>query len=288
VAGKDDVSIPTTGAGVPTGGADPAPESSDPAPESYWDVVRRLAVAQKKAARGAPAYSVYVNRKLGRLIAAAAYLARLTPNGVTAISAVFTFGAIVALAVFPPSLPLGLLVALGLATGYAFDSADGQLARLTRGGRPSGEWLDHVVDCVKTSSLHLAVLVSAYRFAELPSDALLLVPMGYAVVAATSFFAQILNDQLKARHGVRSSTEAGGGTLLRSVLVAPTDYGLLCLVFVLLGVPSVFAVVYGLLFVANLGHLVLALRKWFGDMDALAPRPETTAATSSAPAAGRR
>ncbi|MCU1438796.1 MAG: CDP-alcohol phosphatidyltransferase [Naasia sp.] len=240
--------------------------------ESYRDVLGRLGSAQKKAARGAPAYSVYVNRRLGRFLAAWAYRAGLTPNGVTAISAVFTFAAIAAIAIFPPSLPLGLLVAAGLAVGYAFDSADGQLARLRGGGGPSGEWLDHVVDCVKTSSLHLAVLISVYRFFELPSDLLLLVPIGYAVVAATSFFAQILNDQLKEIRGVRGATAAGGGTLLRSLLVSPTDYGLLCLVFALLGAPPVFFLVYGLLFLANLGHLTLALRKWFRDMVAIDPR----------------
>ena len=37
--------------------------------ESYMGTVRRLASAQKKAARGAPPYSVYVNRKVGRFFA---------------------------------------------------------------------------------------------------------------------------------------------------------------------------------------------------------------------------
>ena len=43
--------------------------------ESYLDIVRRLSAAQKGAARSAPAYSRFVNRKIGRLLAAAAYKA---------------------------------------------------------------------------------------------------------------------------------------------------------------------------------------------------------------------
>ena len=52
-----------------------------------------------------------------------------------------------------------------LASGYVMDSVDGQLARLRGSGSLSGEYLDHTVDCVKTATLHLAVLISWYRFA---------------------------------------------------------------------------------------------------------------------------
>ena len=50
--------------------------------------VRRLAAAQKGAA-GAPAYSRFVNRPLGRLFAALAFHAGLTPNAVTAFDVDF-------------------------------------------------------------------------------------------------------------------------------------------------------------------------------------------------------
>lgn len=239
--------------------------------ESYRETVARLASAQKKAARGAPAYSIYVNRKVGRYLAAACYRAGITPNGVTGISAAFTFTGILLIALVPPAWWLGIIVWLLLAFGYAFDSADGQVARLRGGGSKSGEWLDHVVDCLKISSLHLAVLISLYRFADLDSAGWLLIPIGYTIVAAVSFFAMILNDQLKNVHAKKTgeTVPTGGSTVLRSLLVIPTDYGILCLVFVLLGWPVLFLVVYGLMFVANAGHLSLASVKWFRDMSAL-------------------
>lgn len=245
--------------------------------EGYRATVARLASAQKGAARGAPAYSIYINRKLGRYIAAWAYRAGLTPNGVTAMSATFTFTAIVLLATVPPVWWSGVLIWILLAVGYAFDSADGQVARLRGGGSAAGEWLDHVVDALKISTLHIAVLISAYRFFDLPSDAWLLVPIGFSVVANVTFFAMILNDQLKHVRGRKGTAESGGGSRLRSFLVIPTDYGLLCFVFVLLGAPVVFFVVYGLLFLANAGFLLLAAVKWFRDMVALdAPVSEGT------------
>lgn len=240
--------------------------------DSFAGVLARLRGAQKPAGRGAPAYSIYVNRRIGRYIAAAAYRAGMTPNSVTGVSAVWTFGAIALLLVGPPSVLVGVLVSLMLALGYAFDSADGQVARLRGGGSAAGEWLDHVVDAVKVVSLHAAVLVTAYRFL-LPADARgwLLVPLGFAIVSSVSFAVFLLNDLLKAARRGTGTTAVirGGSTPLRSLLGMPTDYGLLIWVFVLLGAAPVFFTVYALLFAAQLGYLVVALPKWFRDMSSL-------------------
>ncbi|MBT2517534.1 CDP-alcohol phosphatidyltransferase family protein [Streptomyces sp. ISL-90] len=233
--------------------------------EDFAGVVARLAAAQKSRAPGAPAYSIYVNRPIGRLLAAAAYLAGLTPNAVTAISAVFTFSAIVMIAMTPITPLTGVAIGLLLIFGYALDSADGQVARLRGGGSPAGEWLDHVVDAAKISSLHLAVLISWHDRVELPSELLLLVPIGFAIVAAVLFFSMILNDFLRARaDSAPSARPTGGG--IRSLLLIPTDYGILCLAFLLYGVPAVFVPVYGLLFVANAAFALVALPKWFREI----------------------
>jgi phosphatidylglycerophosphate synthase len=244
-------------------------------PESYRAVVTRLSAAQKSHLN-APAYSRWVNRPLGRRIAAAAYLRGLTPNQVTGISAAFTFAGIVALMVLPPSPVLGLAVSLALVAGYAFDSADGQLARLRGGGSALGEWLDHVVDSVKNIAVHLAVAVSWFR---VPPDvggaapggggagALLAVPVLYAVVASTFFFAMTLTDQLR-RQGRTSRTAprpAGGGQaapVLPSLLTLPNDFGLLIVVFATFGLPAVFVPLYTLLLLANVAFLAVGLRRW--------------------------
>ena len=239
------------------------------APSGYRETVRAFAAAQKPT-KGAPAYSRFVNRRLGRFIAAAAFPTRLTPNMITAISALFSFTGIAVLALLPPSLWQGLAVCLCLVVGYAFDAADGQLARFRGGGSPSGEWLDHMVDATKISSLHLAVLISAFRFFDLSKPALL-VPIGFTIVAAVMFFGMTLNDQLRRQQEARTGrpVERGGTSTIRSLLVIPTDYGLLCVIFVLLGWPQLFFVAYTILFVASAGFMLLAAFKWFKDMKAL-------------------
>lgn len=240
----------------------------------YVATVRLLAAAQKTAARSAPAYSRYVNRKLGRLLAAAAYLAGLSPNAVTAISAVFTFSGIVALALFPPSWPLGIAVSACLVVGYALDSADGQVARLRGTGSAAGEWLDHVVDATKTSLLPLALAVGLYRSGAV-EPVWLLAPLGAAVVGAVLFFSMILIEQLRKQNGTVPVAAAPGRSWLRSILVMPMDYGVLCLTFLVYGAVPLFMTVYTLIFVATAAFLVLASIKWFRELSS-APGRESS------------
>jgi phosphatidylglycerophosphate synthase len=238
--------------------------------ESLGDTLRRLAAAQK-GAKGAPAYSRFVNRKLGRVLAALAFHAGLTPNAVTGISAASTATGITLLALRPVSWSLGLVVAGCLVVGYAFDAADGQLARLRGGGSPAGEWLDHMVDSVKTSSLHLALLIGLYRFQPVERGPLLLLPLGFCVVAAVLFFGTMLNEALRVQHGAPTRAQRSGErpSVLRSLVVVPTDYGALCWTFVLLGAPAVFLSVYAFLFLVMAAYLALASVTWFKEMGRL-------------------
>ncbi|HEY4022484.1 MAG TPA: CDP-alcohol phosphatidyltransferase family protein [Pseudonocardiaceae bacterium] len=235
----------------------------------FAGLLKRLPSAQKSA-KGAPAYSRFINRRAGGYLAVIAYRLGLTPNQVTIVSAICTGIGIALIAILPPSVGEGVGICLALVVGYALDAADGQLARLRGGGSVSGEWLDHVIDSAKIASLHLAVLIAGYRYFHLPAG-WLLVPLGYSAVATVSFFAMTLNDQLRRNSG-KATRPATRPSTVRSLLVIPTDYGLFCLVFLLWGVRDVYAVVYGLLFVANAAFLALALRKWFGDMRALEDR----------------
>jgi phosphatidylglycerophosphate synthase len=237
--------------------------------ETLRTTLHRLAGAQKGAA-GAPAYSRFVNRPLGRFFAALAFHAGLTPNAVTGISALFTGGGIALLALAPLAWATGAAVAACLVLGYALDAADGQLARLRGGGSPAGEWLDHMVDALKIASLHVALLIGLYRSGG-ADDGLLLVPLGFSVVSVVLFFATLLNEAMRAQHGAvtRATRTAERPGTLRSVLVAPTDYGVLCLVFLLLGATGLFLAVYSVLFAATALYLALASVKWFKEMGRL-------------------
>lgn len=230
---------------------------------------RRLAGAQKGHARGAPAYSVYVNRRVGRLLAALGHRVGMTPNQATLISALHTVAGLLVLLLVPPAAWVGVVVALLLALGYAWDSADGQLARLRGGGSLSGEWLDHFVDAFKLAALHLVVLVALWWHTPLRDSPWLLVPLVYSVIQVVTFFGMLLNDLLKSKVGAQSTHARGGGTFARSMLLAPTDYGLLCVIFVLWGWTSAFAWVYLVMCLLNGGFLMLAAVKWFREIRTL-------------------
>ncbi len=231
--------------------------------------VNRLQVAQKPG-RGAPPYSRWVNRRLGRYIAAAGFMRNVTPNQMTATSAFFTLIGVVLIATIRPVWWLGPLVCLFLVLGYACDAADGQLARLYGGGSPAGEWLDHVVDATKICLLHSVVLFSLYQHSGIRSG-FLLVPLGYQAVASVFFFTFILMEKLRqglGREGHRSGSGSSGSGLLQTLVAAPTDYGVLCLTFLTIGWTQVFLPVYTAMFCLNLLVLAGALLRWWRELRA--------------------
>ena len=232
---------------------------------SIGEAVRSLAAAQKSSV-GAPAYSRFVNRPLGRMIASVAYAIGMTPNGVTVVSAVVTLSGVALIALLAPGPVTGVLVALLLVLGYALDAADGQLARLTGRGSISGEWLDHMADSIKSSALHLAVVISIYRFFDVGHE-WALVPLGYTLVSAVFFFGIILTEQLrKAANAGRAPephSKATRSSPFYSLAVIPADYGFLCLSFITLAWPPLFLVVYTFLFACNALILAASLVRWY-------------------------
>lgn len=231
--------------------------------------IGRLSAAQKSG-RGVSLYSRYVNRPAGRLLAAAAYALRLSPNQVTVVSAVFTFTGVALLAALPPSHAQGAGVFAALVVGFALDSADGQLARLTGKGSAAGEWLDHVVDCAKMLALHMAVLVSFHRHFDLPDPRWLLVPVVFQFAAVLVFFGGVLTEQLKRR--AERPAPAAPPSTLRSVALLPVDYGVFCAVFLLLGARGAFTALYCALCAAHLLFLAAFSVKWYHELSAPASR----------------
>jgi phosphatidylglycerophosphate synthase len=225
--------------------------------------------SSQKPSRGTAAYGRYVNRPAGRCVAAAAHHIGMTPNGATVISALLSGAGIVLLALGEPSLLMGVGVAVLLAAGYVMDSVDGQLARLRGGGSVSGEWLDHTIDCFKTASLHLAVLICWYRNPPIDSDAALLVPLLYEVVQVVTYFGFIVMPYLRLKAPAPTTPVAAPSAEhpLRTWLILPTDYGFLCWTFVLLAWPVVFFWAYAALAVLNAALLALGLRKWWRELN---------------------
>lgn len=241
-------------------------ETSTPVvPASRHAVARaRLASAQKSKA-SVPAYLRYVNRPIGGRLAALAYAADLTPTQVTVLSAVCSFAGIAVLLLAAPTVPVGIAVAALLLVGYALDSADGQLARIRGGGSKAGEWLDHVVDMAKLSSLHSVVAISVLRFFDVPRLNLA-IPLVFGVANATQFLGMMLRDKLRGPAGRPAAEDASA---LRSWLLLPLDHGTLGLAFVLLGWHIAFLAGYGLLALCTVAFAARSLSKAYRGLVAL-------------------
>lgn len=236
--------------------------------DAWRAALRDLGAAQKPAGAGSPAYSRFVNRRLGRYLAALAYLVRATPDRVSAVSAAATGSALVAICLAPTGPVTAVAVTALLVLGYALDSADGQLARLTGRCRPAGEWLDHTVDAFKVTAVHLCVLIGWYHGGR-HDGAILLAPLLFAVLDSGLFFTTWLTERLRRehRHGVPRAAPGRAGAV-RSLLLLPTDFGALILLFLLWGWPTLFTIGYVGLLVATLAFAALALPRWFREVAA--------------------
>jgi hypothetical protein len=128
-----------------------------------------------------------------------------------------------------------------------------------------------MVDAAKLPALHLAVLISFYRFGTAHSGWVLLVPVLYCAVDSVTFFGMMLNEALRAQHGVATRAARTGERVaaLRAIATLPTDYGTLACLFVLSGVPALFVPAYALMCLAATAFLALAARKWFREMGGL-------------------
>lgn len=218
--------------------------------------LHQLHSAQKSGA-GVPAYTRFVNRRLARGVAATAASLGLTPNMVTALSAVFSAAGLALLLVAGPQWWSALMAAAMLAAGYVFDSADGQVARLTGASSPAGEWVDHVVDAARTPAIHLtvALMVIIHR----PDLSwLAIVALCFTIMSTAQFMSQILAEQLVRGSG---REEAGGSELRKSLILLPTDTGILCWAFALWLFPPLFAVTYSALFVLGFVHTAASMRR---------------------------
>lgn len=222
----------------------------------------------QKPKRGVSLYSRFINRPLGRVFAAACYALRFTANQVTVTSALVTAGALAVLILAPAVWWRGILVAALLVLGFALDSADGQVSRLTRTSSKAGEWLDHVVDAGKMVAVHGCVLVAFFVSTPMPSGIrpfALVMPLAFQLVAVVMFAGGVIVELL-ARIGATVPAPARPTSAARALALLPADFGVLSLSFALFGWPPVFLTVYALLLLANLMIAVLLLGKWFREL----------------------
>ena len=211
---------------------------------SYRDGLERLLAAQKSAA-GVPAYLRWVNRPLGRRLAALAYVVGLTPNQVTLLSSAVSAVGIGVIALVTPTWPAAVLATLAMLLGYALDSADGQLARLTGSSGPSGEYLDHVADAVRQPATHLAIAASLHYRDDLAPGWPVAVAIVFATLASVWFFAQILAASLLPKQAVPLGSTAPAWV---SFVKIPYDVGFLYLLILLTPWAWTFVSLYVALF----------------------------------------
>lgn len=100
-----------------------------------------------------------------------------------------------------------------------------------------------------------------------------MLPLGFQLVAVVTFCAGLLREQLgraaASARGPSWAVPAAPASQVRAVFLLPADYGVFCLVFLLLGAPGAFRAGYAVLAVVHTLFLAAFLTKWFRELKAL-------------------
>lgn len=184
-----------------------------------------------------------LSQPLGSVVAAAAHALRLSPNAVTLIGLVIMLAAAVVYARCG-GISGAVLAAVLFQLGFAFDCADGQLARATKRQSPFGAWLDVTCDHVRQGCICLALTV------VVPGD------VGYLCAALLlAGLSVYLHTVMSIKAAAAPAMNLSGGAnrlryLLKEWLDTPVFLLLLCL---LREIPQLL-----LLYIASYGLLSLA------------------------------
>ena len=175
-------------------------------------------------------YTVYINRKLGSMIANACPKS-ITPNSLTFISfIVFLIASY--LLITSNNIVTSSLATILFLFQYALDSADGVLARLRNQSSKVGEWLDHSLDGLRIVILHIAVLVMLF----VNNGMIGLIEILAVGISIISMSGNYIANQLKVFIiGTRSGEllndfKSYKRILLKSLLI-PADFGIYYMLF---------------------------------------------------------
>lgn len=195
------------------------------------------------------------------MIAYHAYFLGLNPNVLTVVSfSTSILGISLIFLLHPTTLNGAISIVFLLLLGYAIDSADGRLARLSGLAGPHGEWLDHVLDAAKVAAVHGACIFLFTQSSFARSAPLFMAHVAILSTASTSFFAPILRDKLDPSGG-----EERTFSFASRLILLPFDYGFFCFIFLLAPWPDEFMYAYltwgGLFFVRTLAGLAKSERR---------------------------
>jgi phosphatidylglycerophosphate synthase len=161
--------------------------------------------------RGGGLFSESVSQWLGAAIAAAAYPMRVSPAVLTLVNLVLGLAAsaLVIATAGPvargelPAWPIGLAALVGWQVAYAFDCADGQLARVAGRTSPAGARLD--VLCDVAAQIALVTSLSAVAMAQTPNRSVWL-PAAFAGTWLVNLVTSVLQSGANAASMLTSTS----------------------------------------------------------------------------------
>jgi phosphatidylglycerophosphate synthase len=174
--------------------------------------------------RGGGLFSEALSQRLGARIALAAYRLDATPTALTLINLVLGLAVSTAVVALAPAVArgdasawvVGLVALVGWQLAYAFDCADGQLARVTGRTSPAGARLD--VLCDVAAQIALVTALAATVVAQRPAT-----PAWLVAAFAGTWMVNLVTSVLQS--GPQAASMVPSRSLPVRVVKLVRDYG---------------------------------------------------------------
>lgn len=174
--------------------------------------------------RGGGLFSEALSQRLGALVAARAARVGAAPTALTLINLVLGLAVSVAVILLAepvasgsvPAWPVGLVALVGWQIAYAFDCADGQLARVTGRTSPAGARLD--VLCDVAAQVALVTALGAVAVAQRPET-----PTWLVAAFAGTWMVNLVTSVLQS--GAQAASMVTSRSLPVRVVKLVRDYG---------------------------------------------------------------
>ena len=233
--------------------------------DTFTTNYRKLYNSQKKGA-GTPAYTRFVNRWLGRLLASFLASFKISPNSVSLLSGIITFiSFIMFLVIDEIKFANSLILVFFLYFAYALDSADGQLARLLNRQSKQGEWLDHTLDAIKIPLSHGVAIFFIYKHKAINVEWIIF----YIIIlsfASAIFLSGILKSKLISKNEFLRDENNEKNSIVRSFLTLPLDFGILISLFLFSFNPNWFIIIYSIWGLIFIFYSILLLIKYWREL----------------------
>lgn len=218
---------------------------------------------------GEPAYSRFINRWMGRVIASVLGCFNISPNSVTLFSFILSIAAFLCfILLHEVTIIYSAILTFTLIVSFTLDATDGQLARLLDRKTERGEWLDHMLDSIKLPFGNIVAVLFIINNTDIHPGWLILYIFALSLTSGR-YLSVTLKTKIIDYKTDKAANDRNRSGIVKSILLLPMDTGVFMLLFFITYDPELFFIIYTAWCLIVVSYSIIALVRTWGELGRL-------------------